>query len=871
MSVDPDMTIHPNSFNDNEVLENRFYIPQRDLLIENKDKEPHEQSAHIQASTIRSKLISLNRFIDFIEERHLYISLIPEHLVNLRRTSNSCKKNLKKLCEERTQEIKRFKSSVLISTNEFQQYGCSDHVIHVCKQLQEVLDDPETFISFHEAIDIRNYLMLNICIVNCLRASNLINMTIHDFQQAKKDNEIQGAYRFYNNKYKTSLVYGEKVILVSDTLHDQMNSYITHVRPIITDDKFRSAKLRYIFTSSTEDTKARELMNQMNHSLVSKCLSRSFEKSKVFIEKKRFASASPSRVRFSVITKLIMLGEDTLDNIAHCFAKHSKETCKKFYVQFFSNREAARLSWKCFQMLNPIKKEEQRAIEMRQSKLSKCSIPTAEKVKSWYQEIKNILKLSKDLDLTDKGLEALIKEFSNELRVTPNEQDISNDEEVPEVPPQISVETSTERVSTLLEDKPHFSIETSTKTTNKILEDNNETVSQIANPSSLVKDKNLNPQVKLRMIDESKIPKKITPLPDFGSVSPPGQNLGHEEIHKESEDDNDQTTTATATNESEIPEKVTTLPDFGSVSPTDENVSEEEEDDESEDDSDTITITATKEEVIKFIKNNFGQVKRFLTTEECKYLAKETSFSKGSVGSFLIGTGINDEINEVIKSTINEMAKVNKCFSLILNNAHPVYVYTVLKIFKEVEIPKGNSVQNKTIINLMDKIFGQQSKTIKETKKYQPDSDESGESEESEEFRESEKSETSDEEVYPRFVKKPKPDKFKIREESSTDDWHESAFFSRSQLLAFIYTFDKFIKNPLHQPHSKECMQKLNDNFIENPTWAEKCNLKEIKFKNIQDLLKAMWRKYQKENDPKHVKYNFFLSLAKTFYKHYLG
>ena len=121
--------------------------------------------------------------------------------------------------------------------------------------------------------------------------------------------------------------------------------------------------------------------------------------------------------------------------------------------------------------------------------------------------------------------------------------------------------------------------------------------------------------------------------------------------------------------------------------------------------------------MIKFIKNNFGQVKRFLTTEECKYLAKEPSFSKGSVGSFLIGTGINDEINEVIKSTINEMAKVNKCFSLILNNTHPVYVYTVLKIFKEVEIPKGNSVQNKTIINLMDKIFGQQSKTIKETKK----------------------------------------------------------------------------------------------------------------------------------------------------------
>lgn len=82
-----------------------------------------------------------------------------------------------------------------------------------------------------------------------------------------------------------------------------------------------------------------------------------------------------------------MLGEDTLDNIVHCFAKHSNETCKKCYVQFFSNREAARLSWKCLQIFTPIKEEEKRAIEMRQSKLSQSSIPTAEKVKSWYQEI----------------------------------------------------------------------------------------------------------------------------------------------------------------------------------------------------------------------------------------------------------------------------------------------------------------------------------------------------------------------------------------------------------------------------------------------------------------------------------------------------
>ena len=48
------------------------------------------------------------------------------------------------------------------------------------------------------------------------------------------------------------------------------------------------------------------------------------------------------------------------------------------------------------------------------------------------------------------------------------------------------------------------------------------------------------------------------------------------------------------------------------------------------------------------------------------------------------------------------MDKANKCFNLILNNAHAVYVYTVLKIFKESEVPKGNRLKNESIVKLMD-------------------------------------------------------------------------------------------------------------------------------------------------------------------------
>ena len=64
------------------------------------------------------------------------------------------------------------------------------------------------------------------------------------------------------------------------------------------------------------------------------------------------------------------------------------------------------------------------------------------------------------------------------------------------------------------------------------------------------------------------------------------------------------------------------------------------------------------------------------------------SFAKGSIGSFLIGTGIEEEINEVIKR-LNEMATVYKCFNLVLNNTHPVYVYTVLKIFNILKFRKA--------------------------------------------------------------------------------------------------------------------------------------------------------------------------------------
>ena len=52
--------------------------------------------------------------------------------------------------------------------------------------------------------------MLTFCYTNCLCASNLINITVHDVLDVKKHEEINKNAFFTNDKYKTSLIYGEK-------------------------------------------------------------------------------------------------------------------------------------------------------------------------------------------------------------------------------------------------------------------------------------------------------------------------------------------------------------------------------------------------------------------------------------------------------------------------------------------------------------------------------------------------------------------------------------------------------------------------------------------------------------------------------------
>ena len=160
MAVDPITRIYPNALMNDELIEQRFYIPQRDLLIANKDKEPYEQEPHIQAPTIKSKLISFTRFLSFLVEQKIYIGLTHEHITHFQQMANNCKRNMSNLCQDRLQRLKEFKSSILINTQTLNNYGSSGYIIKLAKFLKDLENDSKMCVSLPMAIDVRDYLML---------------------------------------------------------------------------------------------------------------------------------------------------------------------------------------------------------------------------------------------------------------------------------------------------------------------------------------------------------------------------------------------------------------------------------------------------------------------------------------------------------------------------------------------------------------------------------------------------------------------------------------------------------------------------------------------------------------------------------------
>ena len=280
--IDVDLSIFPRNFlSDADMIEDNFYRPHLKELIRNLNLPKEQQTAHIQASTIKSKLCSLSVFCRFLITRRIYINITFNALTRIIAKIQELNLSLKQYISQREQLISKYKSETLIITEQFQKYGNSKHVKDINELLYLLEHSSKTvIINKQKAIEVRDYLMVSLTYFNCLRASNLMTITIEDVRKIIPHNEIDGAHVLKNDKYKTSMLYGAKIILLSETHLQQIKLYIQNLRPFITNDYKKHASQRFLFTSSRFSTD-KPLGQQIDHSAIANAMAASFRKAKV--------------------------------------------------------------------------------------------------------------------------------------------------------------------------------------------------------------------------------------------------------------------------------------------------------------------------------------------------------------------------------------------------------------------------------------------------------------------------------------------------------------------------------------------------------------------------------------------------------------
>jgi len=116
--------------------------------------------------------------------------------------------------------MQSYKSKRIITPSDMMIYGESD-------KLKEIVDVLQTkdgkLYSQQQAVLCRNHLMVMLAFGNAARASNLINITLADVDNATKEIDFD-AWSFSSCNYKTSLLYGEKkMYLAEDLMEEVMN------------------------------------------------------------------------------------------------------------------------------------------------------------------------------------------------------------------------------------------------------------------------------------------------------------------------------------------------------------------------------------------------------------------------------------------------------------------------------------------------------------------------------------------------------------------------------------------------------------------------------------------------------------------------
>lgn len=386
--LDSKCTIIPNKLASHEDLEDLYFLP---LYMELKQniRSTDNSKKFLKASTIMGKLGSLRQLIRFLKSREVFLGIHYHELDSLEAKLIELNNRLKPYHKAREHFMRDYKTNRFIKPNDMLVYGASKKIREIVKMLEDIDDENQSQYSQRDAVAARNHLMVIICFGNAARASNLINMKLEDVEQALYEEELD-AYVVTSNNYKTSFLYGEKKILFGRDIYFQLKRFIKYLRPKICS----TTNSNEVFISVRAD-------GPMSHSSISNGLTSIFQMVDELKGEKIFARVSPTKIRHSVATQLAGVGDEDLETLAKQFMKNRPSTTSKYYVQVWAQREASRLSMKCYGEFN-----------LMSNFLEKAKVPSAEKLKEWISSQK--LKIKKDFgnSIEDEDLVTYIDEQS---------------------------------------------------------------------------------------------------------------------------------------------------------------------------------------------------------------------------------------------------------------------------------------------------------------------------------------------------------------------------------------------------------------------------------------------------------------------------
>lgn len=132
------------------------------------------------------------------------------------------------------------------------------------------------------------------------------DISLADIEKINKHDKIDGAYVLTNERYKTSMIYGAKIILLDEIHLQQIKAYIDVFRQCVTKDDDKPSYLRYLFTSSRFVTE-KPLGQQMNNSAIANAMAASFRKAKVLkLTLKENIMGEPNYVKRNMIKASVM-------------------------------------------------------------------------------------------------------------------------------------------------------------------------------------------------------------------------------------------------------------------------------------------------------------------------------------------------------------------------------------------------------------------------------------------------------------------------------------------------------------------------------------------------------------------------------------